>query len=351
MSRWDAEVVDTYDRAAARNTPETMADGIERPPRDEDRIRRHGGNGRPYIRLVMPDGTPMQTFTTYSRCTTFIKCVDENEALIRWDQRAILLGFAARAQEFVADTVRFQEDKGKLNGVVTRAKEAGGALTLAAEGSAMHFLTECCDLNQMPALVPERYQPGLMSWIETMQYFPIIKVEKFMVHDGLKVAGTPDRVVRYLPCDNCGRIYYILDLKTGRVDLYTELQIAMQLGIYANSAYYDVDTGWRTAQDDICRCRGIVIKMNVESGQITPMWTDIYTGYQIAVEVAPRVHDARKNKGLLVPFAPQVNLFVLIEQALDRDHILAIQDKHRGVWSEAHNRAARARLEELRGKA
>lgn len=344
---WQEEIRDTWERSE-RYAPRKTIDGITRPDRDEDFVRRHNGNGRPYIRILSPDGTVLETETTYSRCTTFIKVVDSNEALVRWGERMIGLGFAARPREFQAEVVRFQEDKQKLNGVVVRAKEAGGALELAAMGSAMHYVAECYDVDALPSIVPEPYQTGLLGWIAATQHFENVKVEKFMVQDSLMVAGTPDRVIRYIPCDICGREYFILDLKTGRVDEYTELQIAMQLGVYANSAYYNVHTGERTQQDDICRDKAVTVKVFLDDGSWVTSWTDIWTGWQVAKEVAPLVHKARASKALLVPFRPQVNLYPLIERAQSQTELVALHTEHRATWGEEHNKAAKARMQALK---
>jgi hypothetical protein len=325
----------------------TVLDGIVLPPRDEHNVRRHGGNGRPYIRVAMPDGTVLDTETTYSRCTTFIKCIDRSEALDRWHQRRAMEGFANAIDEMQALVISAQDDREKMNGVWLRALDMGGAKRLAEMGTAAHRVAEWYDLGQLPAVLPDRYQTALRGWVAATKYFRWKQIEKFMVHDGIKVAGTPDRVGEYLPCPNCGRTLYIVDLKTGRVDEYTELQQAMQFGIYANSAYYDVHTGQRTPQDDICRCRGIAIKVDILTGEYITYWVDIYTGWRIAHDLAPLVQAALKEKGLLVPFEPEPNLDALIATARDRAELRALYRRHADLWTPAHTAAGNQRLQEV----
>jgi hypothetical protein len=322
---------------------------IERPPRDEDLVRRHGANGRPYIRKIDPaTGLVLRAETTYSRVTHAIKCVDANDALVRWGEQRLALGFAARPDEFIADVFLNQENKWGLNSVIKRAKVAGGADVASTLGRALHMLMERYDLGILPAVIPQRYEADLVEWARIIRYFRIIKIEKFMVHDGLKCAGTPDRVVEYLPCPNCGRKFYILDLKTGRVDEYTDLQIAMQLGIYANSDYYDLVTGERTQPHDICPCKAITLHLKAGSGTAVCQWTDIHTGYQIATQVMPLVQDARRQKGLFVPFRPQVNLQWQIESAKTRDEIAEIEARNPGLWGPEHVDAAMRRVLEIK---
>jgi hypothetical protein len=342
--RWGGTTRRSY--TMGDNEP-TFVDGITLPPRDEHFLRRHGGNGRPYVRIAMPDGTILDTETTYSRCTTFIKCIDRSEALDRWMQRRAMEGFSLAPDELQALVMSVQDDREKMNGVWLRALDFGGAKRLAEMGTAAHRVAEWHDLGSVPDFLPDRYEVALRGWIAATRYFRWVHIEKFMVHDGLKVAGTPDRVGEYHPCPNCGRILYIIDLKTGRVDEYTELQQAMQFGIYANSAYYNVHTGERTTQDDICRCRGIAVKVDILTGKYICYWVDIFTGFRIAEELAPQVHAALKEKGLLVPFEPEPNLDKLISTAAGREELRALFRAHQHIWTPAHTEAGNERLKEI----
>ncbi|MCP6756327.1 hypothetical protein NL533_32370, partial [Klebsiella pneumoniae] len=56
-------------------------DGIERPERAEDQVRRNH-DGRPYIKAVDPEtGEVLDKEVMYSRVTTYIKCVDDTTLL------------------------------------------------------------------------------------------------------------------------------------------------------------------------------------------------------------------------------------------------------------------------------
>ncbi len=207
-------------RVWGEDLAEVTVDGmpVSRPPRDEDRIRRHGGNGQPAVRVVADDGTVLAASTWYQRVTRFIKVIDEDTNLQMWQERMLCRGILARHEEFLDDIALNQEDRDGLNGVIARAKEAGGRNVAAVRGKALHFMLERADLAsmglaQMPPIVPTWMAPDIAARLEQTRYFRWLHVEKPMVHDGLRVLGTPDRVFGWRPCPNCGRSLYIGDDK------------------------------------------------------------------------------------------------------------------------------------------
>lgn len=327
---------------------EVTIDGmpISRPPRDEDRIRRHGGNGQPAVRVIGDDGTILVATTWYQRVTRFIKVVDENSNLQMWEERMLARGLAARWEEFLPDIIANQDDRNGLNGVVARAKVAGGRNVASTRGKALHFLLERADLSSLgkadlPPMVPDYMVADMRARLEQTRFFRWFAIERPMVCDRLRVMGTPDRVFGWRPCPNCGRTLYIGDDKTGRVDEYTELQQCMQLGIYANSDYYDVDTGARTRQDDICRCKGAIFHTPYGSGESRLQWIDIYTGWRLASDVAPLVWDARKKRttdgplgALMSPFEPEPDLHWLVASCNSLADLQAVERHYRQYWTE-----------------
>lgn len=335
-------------RVWGEDLAEVTVDGmpVSRPPRDEDRIRRHGGNGQPAVRVLADDGTVLAATTWYQRVTRFIKVIDEDTNLQMWQERMLCRGILARHEEFLDDIALNQEDRDGLNGVIARAKEAGGRNVAAVRGKALHFMLERADLAsmglaQMPPIVPTWMGPDIVARLEQTRYFRWLHVERPMVHDGLRVLGTPDRVFAWSPCPNCGRSLYIGDDKTGRVDEYTELQQAMQLGIYANADYYNVDTGVRTPQDDICRCRAVIIHTPYGSGASRLQWIDIWTGWRLASELAPQVWLARRKKdtegplgALLVPFEPEPDMHFLVACCTSLDDLRRLEHAYRQYWTE-----------------
>lgn len=342
MSRYDDEIGDPW----TGEKPKVLKyDGIERPPRTEDLVRRNH-DGRPYIRALNDDGTVSEREIMHSRVTTYIKCVDDTSLLDWWKRRQQAKGFAMAPDYFQAVIMQHWEDREGLNKICEEATKRAGAQDQAAIGTAVHALTEQHDQGWHIPFVPDKYQADLLAWVDATRHFEIIEIEQMMVNDVLRTAGTPDRVVRYHRCSNCGRDKYILDLKTGRVDHYTELQIAMQLGLYGNSDFYNFDTGERRPHEDICRCQAIVINLPAGTGEAIVQWVDIYTGWEVVVEVARRVREARKHKNLLRAFVPTADLFTLIERAETRSDLDRVYHEHRGIWTPEHTAAATTKVKE-----
>lgn len=341
---WEREIRDSWD---PNYRGPLVYDEIERPPRTEDIIRRNR-DGRPYIRMLDPEtGAVLDKEVMYSRVTTYIKCVDDTSLLNDWTIRMILKGFAMKPKTFSARVMQWQHSRDELKKIAADAEDLGKDEDNAAIGTAVHALTERHDLGLEIPFIPEYYQDDLLAWVDATRYFEYTHIEHAMINDDLGTFGTPDRVATYHACAVCGRSKYILDLKTGRVDNYTELQIAMQLGTYANSDFYMYPSGERIKQDDICRCKAIVVHLPAGGGQAWTKWVDIYTGWDVVVETARRVREARRRKRLLVSFMPTEDLMKLIEEAQTRGDLERLHRDHRGNWNAAHTGRARIRWEAL----
>ena len=332
---YDSELRDSW----TGEGPDTLVyDEVERPWRAEDFVERNR-DGRPYIRAVDDQGNLLDKRVLYSRVTTYIKCVDDTSLLDWWTRRMQALGFAEAPEYFAAEVMRAQHSREELNKVCARAVDRAKAHDRAAIGTAVHALTERNDKGLGQGVVPPYYQADLLAWQHATRYFENVLIEEMVVNDTLRTAGTPDRIVKYHRCAICGAEYYVLDLKTGRVDHYTELQIAMQLALYGNSDVYDLQTGARTKLEEavggkVCRDKGIVINLEAGSGVADPQWVDLTTGWEIVTEVARRVREARRRKGLLVRFTPMPDLFLLINEAPTRQALNELYLAHRSVWTD-----------------
>ena len=211
MSRWDDEIGDTWTKEPPQKR---IYDGIERPSRTEDLVRRTQ-NGRPYIKALDPETGQVlkDREVTMTRVTTYIKCVDDTSLLEKWIRRQQLKGFAMAPDYFVALTMQHFESREALNDLCEEAAKRAAAGDRAAIGTAVHALTEQSDRNWHIQFIPEKYQADLLAWLDATQHFEMLRIEEMMVNDDLGTAGTPDRVVGYHPCTVCGRRRYILDLK------------------------------------------------------------------------------------------------------------------------------------------
>lgn len=252
--------------------------------------------GRP---LVVPPtgGKP----TAYTRCTTFVDCLDDKYNLQRWQQRMVALGIADRPDLLLAVSAARgkpkQEQKKELDDITTKAMDAAQAGAAATTGTAVHSLTELIDRGEELPTIPEAYKADLDAYRrETRDLRPML-IEQFTVLDDYRVGGTPDRVMSYQ-----GR-GYIADVKTGSID-FGAMKIAMQLSMYARSTPYDPGTQTRGEYPiDVDRDWGIVIHLPAGEGRCELRWVDLRVGWS-AVEIASKVRYWRSYKEWYQPFQP-----------------------------------------------
>jgi hypothetical protein len=258
--------------------------------------------GRP---LVVP--TTGGKAVPYTRCTTYVGCIEDTWNLSRWTQRMVVLGLSERAD--LQDAIRRAErrDSKTLNELCEAAKEAGGGNDSAAVGTYMHAVTEAADRGEDPAAVPfpvlaqpqhgpegrpwpadfDGFRADLDAYLRATAELKAVHIEDFTVLDKLKIGGTPDRVVRYQ-----GK-RYIADLKTGDIE-WGSLKIAAQLAVYARSSLYDPSTGERSAHGAELD-KGIVIHAPAGTGTCRLFWVDLVAGWN-AVLVARKVREQRTVK-------------------------------------------------------
>lgn len=302
---------------------------------------RRDGRGRPYIKEVDSSGELTGREVTYTRVTTFINCVDDKTAISQWQDQQLVKGllggrglrFRAQASSLLGD-----DQKRELNALIPRIREAAGAEDQAAIGTAVHALTERHDKGLEIGDIDPVYQADLYAYIMATRYFKHTLIEQLLVNDALKTAGTPDRVTTYLPCEECGISSYIFDLKTGRVDGYTQNSMAMQLSIYAHSRAYDRITGERSDLPPICLHRGMICSLPAGTGEARMNWVDIAKGWRL-VQVAKIVRDARRVKAGLIPFDPEPDLMGMIRTATTKEDLNALHAAYSAYWGPEHTAA------------
>lgn len=346
-------------------TNDRIIDGIERPEGGETKIRRNH-QGRPYIYPLGPDGLPVlgKDKYTYTRVTTFVDCLDDKSAIHHWEMRELVDFLATkRGEDFLLEASSYNREsagyKGQMRALIERALDTAGAKDKARRGTAVHAITEQHDMGL--AVTPHwRYEKHLEVYKRLTEHFEMICVEDFVVNDEYETGGTPDRVVRYWPCEvivnketgeRCGRDHYIEDLKTGRVDFYTEGTIAMQLALYAHSRRYDIDTGLRYDLPDLCPHKGIVVHLPAQEPEpeefASTKWINIAKGWR-RIALAKAVRAARADKsGLARPFTPMVNVYWLLRMAESQHTLRAIYDEHRAIWTPGLDEMMQQRMEEL----
>lgn len=303
--------------------------------------------GRPLVK-PLDGGKPV----AYTRCTTFVDCLDDKTALDKWKQRMVALGLAARPDLLLGVGATNPDDKKALNKFCEDAMEAAKAHAAATTGTALHALTERLDRGQDVGVIPDAYKADLDAYAEATKDLKAVHIEQFCVLDTLRIGGTPDRVVSY----NGKR--YIADIKTGSIE-YGALKIAMQLAVYARSATYDHATGERGTHGAELD-RGIIIHLPAGEGRAELVWVDLLEGWN-AVRVAKDVRAKRALKygDLCAPFNaplevvpepepdPEPDLLGLIGICKAPEDVRRLWSLNTGTWTEEHTAAAKARIAEL----
>lgn len=301
--------------------------------------------GRPLV--VDPQGKKVP----YTRCTTFVSALEDTYNLEKWKMRQVAIGMAARP-DLVMKVAAAKGEKTTVGEAAETALEVAGSSAAADIGTALHKFTEDDDRGQLDLdVVPHLYQADIRAYREVMRRakLTVTQIERFGVHDGLKIGGTWDREVKR------GKTTHIFDLKTGDEPLkYGSLKIAMQLAAYAHSRAYNVDTGERTDLD-VDLERGIVCHLQAGKGKATLHWVDLAAGWE-AVQVARQVREWRARRNLSEAFehetvAPLADtrdpLVQAIVTAQTGRELRQLWVEHRLVWAPAHTELSKARLTEL----
>lgn len=252
--------------------------------------------------LIQPPGGGKAT--GYTRATTIAKALDDTHNLTQWKIRQTAIGLTQRPDLHALIASTDPTDKKTLDRHCADALEAAGASTGANAGTALHAATETLDLG-IPIEMPEPYKTDLTVYVETMRAnnIEIHKdlIEKIVVLDGPKIAGTFDRIVT-LPTGET----VIADLKTSQNLDWSWNSIAVQLAIYANADdIYNPETGWRQPlPPELDKTRALVIHLPSGQARCELHLVDIQQGWE-ALQLALQVRAWRQTRKLNTPYSYQ----------------------------------------------
>lgn len=297
------------------------------------------GNGQYKIKRLS-DGK----IVGYTRATTYIGTNEDRTLLERWKLRVLLEGVAindapddrGRSDEPVVARVRDlihvrdlaiakarkQDRKGKLvpgqystivdaawsafkrelDELAENLLELGGVHVKAAKGTELHELTELYDREGIDA-VGELLEAGKITHADMLDVeayaraieaagIKMLLIEQPIVVERIKVAGRLDRVVMCKLPGAARAAKYILDTKTGRIDLGAG-KIAQQLDIYSEGETYDLETHER-GKHGASRTKGLVLHLVPGSAEAHIYVVDLSTG-RIGNELSAKVRAFRND--------------------------------------------------------
>lgn len=250
--------------------------------------------GRPLV-VPLEGGKPV----AYTRCTTYVDALEDKFHLGQWYKRMTAYGMGKRADLVLGaaavDDPSSTSGKKTLDSLAEQAMQAAQAGASATIGTALHSFTERVDAGTMSIDdVPDVARPDIAAYLDTTRRAGLehVMIEQFAVHDGLKIGGTPDRVVRL------GDELYVADVKTGSV-AYGAGKFSMQFAVYARSVPYYADAGRRADYPgEMNTDRAILIHLPAGEGTCELHWVDILSGWE-AVQHATFARHWRNRKDLL----------------------------------------------------
>lgn len=291
---------------------------FDRPAVDWER----GRGGRPKIKPPTGAAWPadasgrVSATREYTRVTTFAGALDDSHGLVDWKAAQALLGASRRPDYLmgVAACQSWDQDKATLRELVGKCADAAPGDDAATIGTALHSFTERIDRGEPLGFLPEPYRPHIERYRQLVAPLTFTHHEVRTVCDQLEVAGTPDRFGFCSLPDPDGVVdkLRVVDTKSGKLDDYRVPKISAQLAIYAHSDLYDPATGARTPLENLDRTWGLIVHLpakasaaELEAGAGGLYWVDLRHGWAGAEELAGRVREWRKVKGLslLVPAA------------------------------------------------
>ena len=262
--------------------------------------------------IFVPKGHALKAYT---RTTTFIDALEDKSNLMAWAERMVLLG-VADDHKLLNDVLAYgsvlrdgdasveekKSAKDQLNRKAQIAKKKAGAEEKADKGTALHGLSELLDMGEeFPRGISFEDFDDLDAYRDITAGFRHVHMEKLVVHDNLRVAGTPDRISQWIGHGHLiapnGYVFrpnelICTDLKTtGNID-YGQLKMAMQMALYTRSSMYDHTTGKRSSQGNLNQDWGIIWHVASGSGEGKAYWADLTLGWK-AVELARDVRQIR----------------------------------------------------------
>jgi hypothetical protein len=330
-------------------------DPYGRPERTEDKVPRDNTPSK--NPRILPLGMAMPTtakardaaLRSYLRPSSAGDPLENRFMIERWKRRMVAKGMAMSKTLPLEMAALDEEDKRNQDWIADQAMKLAGAEEKSRRGTATHAITERYDKGMPPKFIPEGFENDLPAWIEKTKDFEILDIECFVVNDIYRYAGTFDRLVYYWePCPLCGKHNRILDLKTGQSEMGKQ-GMAVQLAIYAHSAYYDPATGARTPLPDVCLCRGIIVRLVQGSGVATLRWVNIAQAWDEAMPLLERLKSYQQHTNWVADFETRPDFSYEINRANSREELTKVWQKYSalGLWLPQHTKLSESRLQFL----
>lgn len=292
--------------------------------------------------IIPPNGGKPKAYT---RCTTYVKALDDKEGLLAWKARMTGLGLAQRPDLLLSIQNTPAESKKALDKICEEAANHAGAKSRATIGTQLHGFTERLDRGEtIPNL--GQFQPDIDAYLTAVKTYGLkpVEMETFVVNDELQIGGTFDRIYEYQ-----GQ-RYIGDIKTGSTLDYSAGSFAAQLAVYAHSKRYDPATGAR-ADIGVSQDKGIIIHLPAGEGRAQVYFIDLELGWaSVGLAGEIRRWRAMKTPKFMTPLPvpePAMSVGEQIMAAATPEALMQIWQANITAWTDELNNLAATRAQQL----
>ena len=289
-----------------------MSDGVsledfENDPPAKD-FRR--ANGAPMVRRL----DDPSKWIRYSRPSSWGKDLDEQSALTFWRIDRAMEGVALDPSIAAMVAANLGRKEGRVE-LRERAIQRGRGDEAADIGTALHAMTHRVEQAD-GFVVPALYAPDIAAYLATLDEAGLDSsyIEVHVCSDEWRAAGTVDRIytaTRELELPGGGVVEagqsVIGDLKTGKLKDYSIPGYTIQLAIYCDSVFYDVNTDVRSPLPDGLRTDwGLIVSMPAGTGTCRLLWCNLETG-RIGASIVEQVRGWRRRNDFVVDFKMPVD--------------------------------------------
>lgn len=336
----------------------------------EDRLTRDQW-GRPEIN---PPGGGRKT--GYRRASSFGSPLESDWNLQLWGKRQVARGISHREDLALAvtraevdldddDPEKVKAAKKELDRLAEAAMEEVASGAKASIGTSAHHIYELIDMGRDPGHVPSMLTADVKAYRTlTEPLLEMVSIERFVVHDTLKVAGTLDRAARLRrpvvtpdgTIIEAGQVV-IGDVKTSQDMSWAGCKFAVQCFCYAEGTPYDTRTGQREdwGHEPPRTDWALIIHVPSTQGAARFHWVNLDKS-RTAAQHAFQVHEWRNVKGKKLITAADVieapeDFRATADSAASLDDLnaAAIRAVKTGAWNDVLKQAFSRRKAELIG--
>ena len=252
-----------------------------------------------------------------SRPSGWGKALDDENALVSWKINTAAKGVAldpALQAEWLAVK---DDDKAQKRKLQEKAIQAGRGNQASDTGTALHAMSERWE-DPDDDFNPGKFRPSLEAYSAEMLRLGIVSelFEYTVVNTEYRAAGTVDRLYRltrpliapdgsYLPIGTL----VIGDLKTGKSLDFSLPGYHVQMAIYAQGEFYNVESDMFMPTPEINQKWGIIVHMPANAETCEFIWCDLEVG-NYGAYLVNEIKDWRKKWRNNTYSSPVVEVFV-----------------------------------------